>query len=112
MRPSIEGDSLIDVVAGGRAGTDLREAIRYQYSMDPVFSTIIEKPKEYKNFEYKDGLLYVIIHQDVKLLCIPDVIHEKRRIREIILDEAHSLLAHLGARKTMSYLRAHVWWKT
>jgi hypothetical protein len=29
---------------------------------------------------------------------------------EIIISEAHSLLAHLGASKTTTYLKDHVWW--
>ena len=31
--------------------------------------------------------------------------------REIIISEAHSMLAHLGAHKTLDYLQDHVWWK-
>ena len=34
-----------------------------------------------------------------------------RNIHEIIISEAHSVLAHLGANKTLNYLRDHVWWK-
>lgn len=34
-----------------------------------------------------------------------------RTLREIFISEAHSLLAHLGSVKTLSYLRDHVWWK-
>jgi len=30
----------------------------------------------------------------------------------MVIDQAHSLLAHLGARKTLSYLREYVWWDT
>ena len=32
-------------------------------------------------------------------------------MEEIIISEAHSLLAHLGASKTLSYLRDYIWWK-
>lgn len=31
-------------------------------------------------------------------------------MREIVLKHAHSLLAHLGAKKTLEYLRCEVWW--
>ena len=30
---------------------------------------------------------------------------------ELVISEAHSMLAHLGANKTLDYLRDHVWWK-
>jgi hypothetical protein len=28
-----------------------------------------------------------------------------------VISEAHSILAHLGLRKTLDYLRDHFWWK-
>ena len=31
--------------------------------------------------------------------------------REIIISEAHSILAHLGSAKTLDYLWDYVWWK-
>lgn len=34
-----------------------------------------------------------------------------RNVHEIVIAEAHSLLAHLGASKTLAYLRDNVWWK-
>lgn len=46
-----------------------------------------------------------------RLLCIPKVLVRGRSAREIIISEAHSLLAHLGAAKTLDYLWDHVWWK-
>ncbi|GAW10035.1 ribonuclease H-like partial [Lentinula edodes] len=39
------------------------------------------------------------------------IIIDSRSVQEIIISEAHSLLAHLGASKTIDYLRDHVWWK-
>jgi hypothetical protein len=47
------------------------------------------------------------------LLCIPEKIQVNgRSLREIIISEGHSLLAHLRYTKTLSYLRDYVWWKT
>ena len=34
-----------------------------------------------------------------------------RNAREVVISEAHSLLAHLGTNKTLNYLWDHVWWK-
>ena len=50
--------------------------------------------------------------QECKLLCIPNIIIRGRNTCEIVLSEAHSLLAHLGANKTLDYIRDHLWWKT
>ena len=46
------------------------------------------------------------------LLCVPKLTVNGRNIHEVIISEAHSILAHLGANKTLNYLRDHVWWKS
>lgn len=81
------------------------------YVNDTTFAKILEEPKHFKNFKIHEGLIY-LLDKDRELLCIPDkAIVEGRTIREIVISEAHSLLAHLGPAKTVSYLRDHVWWK-
>ncbi|KAJ3979206.1 hypothetical protein F5890DRAFT_1396608, partial [Lentinula detonsa] len=60
--------------------------------------------KDFRNFEIQDGYIYVKL-KDRKLLCIPRVLTEGRSVREIIIDEAHCLLAHLSSKKTLAYLR-------
>ena len=75
-----------------------------------MFNLIIDKPKEFQNFDVEDGLIYMK-EAGRRLLCIPKILVNNRSIREIIIAEAHSMLAHLGASKTLSYLRDHVWWK-
>jgi hypothetical protein len=79
-------------------------------SADPLFRDILEHPKQYRNFEEKDGLLFMNARDNL-LLCIPRAFIKERSIREIVISEAHSLLAHLGAAKTLAYLRDNVWWK-
>ncbi|EJD36662.1 hypothetical protein AURDEDRAFT_36803, partial [Auricularia subglabra TFB-10046 SS5] len=46
-----------------------------------------------------------------RLLCIPDISVKGKRLRPELIDQAHSILAHLGAHKTLLYLRQDVWWK-
>jgi hypothetical protein len=91
-------------------GIDLLSGVRDKYKEDPFFRVILEKPKEYRNFEYKEGLIY-LKDNDTRTLCVPKALIEGRSIREILISEAHSLLAHLGAGKTLDYLRDVVWWK-
>jgi hypothetical protein len=91
-------------------GIELLKELKGSYQNDPTFKTIIEKPKEFRNFETKDGLIYLKL-AGKKLLCIPKAMIKDRSVHEIIISEAHSTLAHLGANKTLSYLRDHVWWK-
>jgi hypothetical protein len=98
-------------VSGGRVGIDIIEVIRNKYHDDPFFKTIISKPKEFQNFEVTEDGLILLKDQGWKLVRIPKLIVDGRNIQKIIILEAHSLLAHLGMRKTLSYLRDQVWWK-
>ncbi|PBK82975.1 hypothetical protein ARMGADRAFT_884079, partial [Armillaria gallica] len=82
-----------------------------RYAGDTLFRKILAKPKDFRNFEHCNGLIFLKL-EDRELLCIPDYVHKGRSIKEVVIDEAHSLLAHLGTRKTLAYLRDHVWWKS
>jgi len=81
-----------------------------KYTEDPFFKAILERPKEFRNFESKDRLIY-LKEGDRQLLCIPKALIQGRSVREIVISEAHSMLAHLGSSKTLHYLREWVWWK-
>jgi hypothetical protein len=89
----------------------LLDEMRNQYDKDTMFKKVIDSPKEYRNFEVKDGLIHIKL-KDRTVLCIPDVKVGERRLIEVLTDQAHLMLAHLGASKTLSYLMEHVWWKT
>ncbi|KAJ3529364.1 hypothetical protein NMY22_g9024 [Coprinellus aureogranulatus] len=104
--------SLLDVVESstGVEGVDFLAAIRRLYPDDPVFRSVIEKPDEFDNFRVENGLVY-LRDRGRHLLCIPKGNIGQRSAREIVISEAHSILAHLGAAKTSAYLRDHVYWK-
>ena len=91
-------------------GIDLKTKLQGKYTGDPFFQAILEKPKEFRNFEYKEQLIY-LKEYDRHLLCIPKVLIQNRSAREIVISEAHLMLAHLGSNKTLDYLREWVWWK-
>ncbi|KZP07978.1 hypothetical protein FIBSPDRAFT_687948, partial [Athelia psychrophila] len=101
---------LADVISSSDPRIDVKASIIGRYSEDPFFKLIIDVPTSYKNFEYRGGLVYVK-DKERRALCIPDVKIGDRRAREIIISQAHSILAHLGPRKTIVYLRDNVWWK-
>ncbi|KAI0655821.1 hypothetical protein C8Q70DRAFT_923012 [Cubamyces menziesii] len=90
-------------------GMILPEAIRGHYLADSFFRHIFEDPGAFPQFTVKDGLVYKD-DEGVLKLCIPDILVGSRRLREIVLRHAHSVLAHLGHRKTLTYLREEVWW--
>ncbi|KAF9471026.1 hypothetical protein BDN70DRAFT_766341, partial [Pholiota conissans] len=102
--------SLLTVLSQAEGGIDLLEEIRNKCNTDPFLKRIADAPQDFKNFEIEDGLIY-IRENGSKLLCIPQIIVQGRSAREIVISEAHSLLAHLGVTKTLAYLRAQVWWK-
>ena len=91
-------------------GIDLLSELQGKYTEDPFFRAILERPKEFRNFECKEQLIY-LKENDRRVLCIPKALIQERSAREIVISEAHSMLAHLGSNKTLDYLREWVWWK-
>lgn len=94
----------------GSLGIDLLAELRGKYHDDLFFRTIMEKPNEFRNFLIKNELVY-LRENEREVLCIPKTLIQGRNAREIVISEAHSMLAHLGASKTIDYLRDNVWWK-
>ena len=76
-----------------------------------MFRPIVENPSNFTNFEIYDDLIF-FRSEGVTRLAVPDVKISDQPIREIIISQAHSILAHLGGHKTLTYLRDQVWWKT
>lgn len=109
--PDKSTGQLLNYVSESSDGIDLTLALKGQYEGDPFFKTILEAPKNYRNFRVEGGLVFLQEREKV-LLCIPDIRVEGRSAREIVIAHAHSLLAHLGSYKTLCLLRDHVWWKT
>ena len=98
-------------MSGGHDGIDLMSVLKNKYGQDLFFKTILENPKHYRNFEVNEGLVYLKTNGE-KVLCIPKILVEGWNVCEIVIEEAHSVLAHLGTTKTLMYLREYVWWKT
>lgn len=84
--------------------------IKRRYGSDPMLSAVVQDPSSYRNFAVRDGYVFLRSNQR-EMLCVPNVIVDGRSIREQLINQAHSVLAHLGATKTLAYLREYVWWK-
>lgn len=95
--------SLLHVITESTLGLDIASTIRFRYLKDPFFKAIIDKPKDFHNFVVANGLVY-LNNKDQTVLCIPHVKHEGCNLREIVIGEAHSLLAHLSTSRTVDYL--------
>ena len=84
--------------------------VKGRYAEDPFFKMILDSPQTYRNFEERDG--YICLRtKERNTICIPDILIDERKARERLITQAHSVLAHLGTTKTLTYLRDHVWWK-
>ncbi len=103
--------SFMDILANGHSKIDLAFVLWDCYAGDTLFRKILAKPKDFRNFKHHDGLIFLKL-KDRELLCIPNYVHKGRSIKEVVIDEAHSLLAHLGTCKTLAYLQDHVCWKS
>jgi transposase InsO family protein/Tfp pilus assembly protein PilV len=121
----ISSPPLLDTLEIGETGRFTSEVCEGRYEDDPYFGPIWcdyvdknvkagEMPVRHANpdYEIKDEKLMFLLdrNRDVRLLCIPDILENGRRVREIVIDHAHTLLAHLGARKTATLLKEYVWW--
>lgn len=103
--------ALTEIISYGDPNSDIHEAILNRYQEDPFFSKILDSPGTFKNFEVSNGRIYMR-NKGKRTLCIPDISLKDRRIRELVISHAHSILAHLGPFKTLLYLRENVWWKS
>ncbi|KAF8809604.1 hypothetical protein BYT27DRAFT_7021404, partial [Phlegmacium glaucopus] len=79
------------------------------YQDNSTLKSIIEKLKEFRNFEVNNSLIYLKV-SGKKLLCIPRIMVNDRSLHEITISEAHSIFAHLGASKTLDYLSGGKTW--
>ena len=87
------------------------ECLKGRYREDSVFKPILENPQNFANFKVRDGLVFFRLEGTIRL-AILDVKINDQPIREAIIRQGHSMLAHLGGHKTLTYLRDQVWWKT
>lgn len=103
-------NSLLNVVNSGWLGLDLLELMTNHYADDPFFKHILDNLKAFRNFEIDNGRIS-LKEDEHRVLCIHKLVYKDQSVREIVISEAHSILAHLGLRKTLDYLRDHFWWK-
>jgi transposase InsO family protein len=87
------------------------DCLKGRYEEDPAFKPILDNPSNFTNFEIKEDLVF-FRSEGVTRLAIPNVKVNDQSIREVVIRQGHSILAHLGGHKTLTYLRDQVWWKT
>jgi hypothetical protein len=96
--------TLFPVVEGGWSRIDVPKFVQNKYEQDLFFKDILANPKAYRNFEVQDGRVYMHL-EETKVVSIPHLEFKGHNLREIVISEAHSVLAHLGPKKTVDYPR-------
>ena len=82
----------------------LLQEVKGQYKEDSFFEKILETPRVFKNFSLTDDGFIRLKPHDRIMICIPDIQIGERTLWEMIINQVHSLLAHLGSVKTGSQL--------
>ncbi|EJD38758.1 DNA/RNA polymerase [Auricularia subglabra TFB-10046 SS5] len=125
---SLPSESSIPAAEPGQEGVeasaaDLREVINAAspalnipsdfvplYPSDPFLNQILKNPNDYRNFRVENDIIYMITEEE-RLICVPDAKVDGRSVRKVVISQAHSILAHLSAHKTLLYVRSIFWWK-
>ncbi|KZT19249.1 hypothetical protein NEOLEDRAFT_1020571, partial [Neolentinus lepideus HHB14362 ss-1] len=84
-------------------------AISKGYTEDEFFSKL-NKDTAQKAFKFRNRFIWRKLQDSTFALCIPRTKYEKRRLNEIVLDQCHSTIGHLGAACTFSYIHRWYWW--
>jgi hypothetical protein len=74
-------ESLLNVINSGWHGLDLAKLLANHYGEDTVFRKILETPKEFRNFEVENGLIY-LKDADHRMLCVPNITYKGRNVRD------------------------------
>ena len=79
---------------------------------DKTFQKIIKHLKDHKSFKVTKGIIYHKINAEHKVICIPKSNVEGRRLTELVIDQAHRIVGHLGVCITEGYAWRFFWWTT
>ena len=91
---------------------NLKKLCPNAYENNTTFWNIIKHPKDHKSFEVTKGIIYHKTNAENKVICIPESDVWERKLTELVIDQAHSIVGHLGACITESYAQQFFWWTT
>ena len=88
----------------------LQAAITAGYQTDPVLSKVWDDPGHHATFQLRDNLMYTDNRGGEEVLCVPHTKAKGDTVIAMIIAQAHQMLGHLGAQRTMDYIRRWYWW--
>jgi hypothetical protein len=92
-------------VVEGKRCPNLEKLCRSGYMFNKMFQKILEHPENHKSFEVKDGLIHYLPNSEIQTLCIPHSEFWGRRVTELVIDQVHRIVGHMGPSITNSYAR-------
>jgi hypothetical protein len=82
------------------------------YTNDKLLVKIWTNIAHFENYWRKDSLLCTYNREGKQVVCVPNALWKGRRVPEIVITDAHNVVGHLGADKTLHYIRQWFWWST
>ncbi len=89
---------------------DLHNVLQKGYEHDAVCKKVLENPTHHERFRIREGLVEHLNNRGHWVLCVPECKHGRKRLAQIILEHAHTVMQHLGNKKTNEYVRRWFWW--
>ena len=96
----------------GKNHPDLEKLCREGYTSDKLFRKILQNPKDHKSFSVEKGTIYHTTDSETRVLCIPHSEFRGRKVTELVIDQVHRTVGHMGTRITENYARHYFWWPT
>jgi hypothetical protein len=94
---------LTNVITLGDPMLDIHQSIAGKFTSDSFLARILDNLTAFRNFEVSNDCVF-LKDNERRILCIPNIKIGACHVHEIIISHAHSILAHLGPSKTMTYL--------
>jgi phage pi2 protein 07 len=94
----------------GESHPNLEKLCRKAYPSDRIFKKILSHPKDHKSFEVRNGLIHYSADAETRRLCIPRSEFRGRRLTELVIDQVHQTVGHMGTRITKNYACRYFWW--
>ncbi len=89
---------------------DLPKVIKRGQRDDPICMKIIVNPSHHKRFRIHNGIVEHLTSQDRWVTVVPNILLGRHRLRQVVIDQAHTLVGHMGNDKTNRYIRRWFWW--
>ena len=90
---------------------DLARIVQKHYHEDPVFAKILVHLDAHQQFGVREGLIWTKNQMGQDIVCLPwKAFLRDRRLVEIIIDQAHTMIGHFGQSATTRYIQRYYWW--